>query len=163
MGPPLIVVHDRATLAIAATELRSARWTVREGISDQNVARGNESRTVLTGSVGDSRSAQEALLAVLRGFGLLVHLTAGRDTGARFLDDLTRLGPVDLRPMAIQLTIDANDLELLRLLVGDATVTEASRQLHVSRRTANRRLESLRRIAGVATTAQLIANSQHLT
>ena len=142
--------------------------------------------TVLLGTIDDEDSASAALIGLVRGHGVLALLAARDDVAARFLDDLLRFGRIDHRPETSsaaanidlggvdsggvdpggvgddRIAVQAVDLDLLRLLGDGSTVTQASKALHISRRTANRPLIALRRAYGVATTAQLVSRSRSL-
>jgi len=142
--------------------------------------------TVLLGTIDDEDSASAALIGLVRGHGVLALLAARDDVAARFLDDLLRFGRIDHRPETSsaaanvdlggvdsggvdpggvgddRIAVQAVDLDLLRLLGDGSTVTQASKALHISRRTANRRLIALRQAYGVATTAQLVSRSRSL-
>ena len=152
MSRPLVVVEgsDRA-LAHALREVE------REGA---RVVRGwrNDRSVVCTGPVRDAADAAEALLAAVAGAGLVVHAQAERGVIDRLVDDLRRFGPVDHRTVepdpVPELTPDERRL-LDRLAEGKA-LGEAAASLHLSRRTADRRLASARDKLGVATTAEAV-------
>lgn len=187
MIPPIIVVHDQSALSAARAEVEADGWLVHEGFAPRagSAALGRPSGdgavtgTVLLGTVDDEDSASAALIGLVRGHGVLALLAARDDVAARFLDDLLRFGRIDHRPgtpaAAGNVDLDgptldgvnvdgvalqAVDLDLLRLLGDGSTVTQASKALHISRRTANRRLIALRQAYGVATTAQLVSRSR---
>ena len=152
MSRLLVVVEgsDRA-LAYALREVE------REGL---RVVQGwrNDGSVVCAGAVRDASDAAEALLAAVAGASLVVHAQADRVVVDRLVDDLRRFGPVDHRiaePAPIpMLTPDERGL-LARLAEGN-TLGEAAAQLHLSRRTAHRRLATAREKLDVATTAELI-------
>lgn len=90
--------------------------------------------------------------------GVVVHGVADRDVLDRLCDDLRRLGPLDHRtastPRTSRLTSEERAL-VDRLLEGE-TLGEAALELNLSRRTADRRMASVRKKAGVATTAEAL-------
>lgn len=119
---------------------------------------------VSTGRVETEADAAEAVLAALAGAGLLVHAAAERGLVDRLLDDLRRLGPVehltsDTPPPA---RLGREELLLLERLAGGATLGDAAAALHLSRRTADRRLASARAKLGAATTAEALVAARRL-
>jgi DNA-binding CsgD family transcriptional regulator len=91
---------------------------------------------------------------------LVVHAQAEREVVDRLVDDLHRLGPVEHRvgepePDAV---LTAEERALLELIAGGATLGEAATSLHLSRRTADRRLASAKRKLGATSTAQLVVS-----
>jgi len=109
-------------------------------------------------TVRDAGDAAEALLAAVGGAGVVVHARAGRDVIDRLVDDLRRLGPVDHRTgePAPGPGLTADERRLLDALASGRTLGEAAVELHLSRRTADRRLAAARRKLGVATTAEAV-------
>ena len=109
-------------------------------------------------AVRDAGDAAEALLAAVGGAGVVVHALAERETIDRLVDDLRRLGPVDHRMGEPKpgpgLTTD--ERRLLDELASGRTLGDAAADLHLSRRTADRRLASARRKLGVSTTAEAV-------
>ena len=157
---PLVVVEGApAALADALAEARDAGRTV---VSGWTLPRAGE-RVVCTGIVASAEDAAAALLAVVAGAGVIVDARAPRDVVDRLCDDLRRLGRLDHRtastPRAPRLT--PQERALLDLLLEGRTLGEAARRLHLSRRTADRRLAAVRRAFGVTTTAEaLVAASR---
>ena len=114
---------------------------------------------VCTGVVDDERSAEHVVLAALAGAQVVVAATADREVIDRMCDDLRRLGPLDHRveePGAGPDLTGEEQALLDRLLAGDS-LGAAAKALHLSRRTADRRLASARRAYGVTATAELLA------
>jgi DNA-binding NarL/FixJ family response regulator len=109
-------------------------------------------------TVDDAGDAAEALLAAVGGASVVVHALAERDVIDRLVDDLRRLGPVDHRTGESEprpgLTPD--ERRLLDALAAGKTLGAAAAELHLSRRTADRRLASARGKLGVATTAEAV-------
>lgn len=115
---------------------------------------------VCAGEVGDRQAAQQAVLAALAGAHLVITASAPRDVIDMLCDDLRRLGTLDHRVSpqrrAGPILSPAERALIERLLAGDS-LGQAARALHLSRRTADRRLASARRALGAATTAQALA------
>ncbi len=115
---------------------------------------------VCAGEVADEQSAQQAVLAALARSNLVVAASAPREVIDMLCDDLRRLGKLDHRVgdqarSAAELGHTERAL-LERLLAGDS-LGEAAAALHLSRRTADRRLAAARRALGAATTAEALA------
>jgi DNA-binding NarL/FixJ family response regulator len=112
-------------------------------------------------SVVDDASAADALWIALRGGSVLVHAMAERTTLDRLYEDLRRLGPVTVRtsptPAARGALLDADEVALLGLLAAGRTLREAAVALHISPRTADRRVAGARAKLGVATTIEAVA------
>jgi DNA-binding CsgD family transcriptional regulator len=112
-------------------------------------------------TVSDEAGAARALWAALRGEAQVIHATASRPVLDRLYDDLRRLGPVVVRS-----ELDArgpgpdglagDERALLGLLSTGLSLREAAVRLHLSPRTADRRLAHARSVLGVATTAEAV-------
>jgi DNA-binding NarL/FixJ family response regulator len=116
------------------------------------------------GPVEDERGAEQAVLAALAGAQVVVAATAQREVIDRMCDDLRRLGPLDHRitDSESEPVLSGEERALLdRLLAGDS-LGEAAAAVHLSRRTADRRLASARQALGVTTTAELLAAAAKL-
>jgi DNA-binding NarL/FixJ family response regulator len=150
--PPFIVVEaSERALAQALREVERDGAHVVQGWR-------NDASVVCTGAVRDAADAAEALLAAVAGAGLVVHAQAERDVVDRLVDDLRRFGPVDHRvgerePAA---ALTADERRLLDALADGRTLGAAAAALHLSRRTADRRLASAREKLGAATTAEAV-------
>ena len=99
--------------------------------------------------VGDAESAAIALRMALRGDELLVHAAADRAVLDRLYDDLRRTGPVTVRtsPRAVETLasrLTDEQRALLRLLAEGRSLHETAAELHISPRTADRRLADAR-------------------
>lgn len=116
-------------------------------------------RWLCVGAIGDEREAGRAIEALSRGVGLAVVLRVTGDLRHRTLEDLHHLGIVTRGSAAggVAGRLDAEDLGLLRLLAGGRTVAAAAEAVHISRRTANRRLAQVRARLGVETNAEAIS------
>lgn len=152
MTRPLIVVEaSERALAHALRELELAGARVVPGWQQDETL-------VCTGSVQDAADAAHALLAAVAGAGLVVHAQAERDVIDRLVDDLRRLGPVDHRTTEPDPgpALTAEERRLLDQLAEGKTLRRAAAELHLSRRTADRRLASARRKLGATTTTEAI-------
>ena len=118
----------------------------------------NDGAVVCTGTVRDAVDASVALLAAVAGAGLVVYAQAEREVIDRLVDDLRRFGPVDHRTGEPDTEPDltADERRLLDLLVEGKTLGDAANELHLSRRSADRRLASARAKLAVATTAEAV-------
>lgn len=118
---------------------------------------------VCVGRVRGPEDAARAVLAAVAGARLVVTTGGGRDLVDQLVDDLRRLGDVDHRvgrSPGPTLTEDQRAL-LARLLAG-STLGDAARHLHVSRRTADRRLAAARTALGARTTAEALRAAARL-
>jgi DNA-binding CsgD family transcriptional regulator len=153
MRPLIVVEGTDAAVADAVAEVRDQGWTVVSGwwtVGDERVA--------CTGVVASAEDAAAALLAAVGGAALVVAGRADRDVLDRLCDDLRRLGRLDHRtasmPRRARLTGD--ERALVGLLLDGLTLGEAARRLHLSRRTADRRIAAVREKLGVSTTAEAL-------
>lgn len=114
------------------------------------------------GRVHDEASAGAALVAALAGADLLIDARADGALVDRLCDDLRRLGRVEHRPgdPGDDDPLDALDddaIALLGLLAEGLSLGETAARLHLSRRTADRRLADARRTVGVHGTVEAVA------
>jgi DNA-binding NarL/FixJ family response regulator len=113
-------------------------------------------------AVADRGAAVEAVLAAVRGADLVIAATAKRDVIDQLCDDLRRLGTVEHRveartvPTSPAAALSADERALLVALLGGASLGEAAAALHLSRRTADRRLAAARRALGASSTAEAL-------
>jgi len=146
----LVVVTSERAFADARRQAERAGLSV---VDDWR----QEAGVVSAGAVRDEADAAAALLSAVWGAGLIVHATASPDVTERLVEDLRRLGPVDYRadePARPDLRHD--ERALLELLAQGSSLGEAARRLHLSRRTADRRLASARQTLGVETTTEAV-------
>ncbi len=108
--------------------------------------------------VEDAEGAVRAVLAAVQGADLLVDAGASREVIDRLCDDLRRLGPVDHRldAPAAGPELSADERALLAALLGGASLGAAAQLLHLSRRTADRRLAAARRALGAESTSEAL-------
>jgi DNA-binding CsgD family transcriptional regulator len=169
MGPPpmqplMIVQGPEDALAAVVAEVRAGGAGVRRGWeSSATIPAGRLEGTVFTGVIATDEEASAALLLAARGAGLVVAVHETTAEGApllpRFFEDLRHLGPVTLRgvePLVPSASLDPEQAALLELLARGTSVADAARELHVSRRTAQRRLVAARQALGVRTTAEAV-------
>jgi len=117
------------------------------------------SHTVVVRTPAD---AEQAVLAAVRGESVAAYVDAPGALADALVSDLRRLGTVevrqgedqrgrDLQPTTTP-SLDPQARALLDLMVDGATLGEAAATLHLSRRTADRRVAEARRALGVPTT-----------
>ena len=158
MRPLVVVEGSEAALADALADVRAGGCTV---VSGWWLPAGGD-RVVCTGTVNSSEDAAAALLAAVAGAGLVVDGRAERDILDRLCDDLRHLGRLDHRtastPRSPRLTLE--ERALVDSLLDGLTLGEAAGRLSISRRTADRRMSSVREKLGVATTAEALVQSR---
>lgn len=144
----------QADFDLACAELAASRPSVKPSFGA--AAPG----VVCAAEVRDRQTAQQAVLAALAGAHLVVAATAPREVIDMLCEDLRRLGRLDHRfsprQQAGSELSPAERALVERLLAGDS-LGQAAVALHISRRTADRRLASARRALGAATTAEALA------
>jgi DNA-binding NarL/FixJ family response regulator len=147
---PLVVVEDHAGYDAVRDELIGAGWEL------QPPDRAGSAGTVVTLSVATPPDAQAALLLAIGGAGLLVRADAERSVVDDLVEDLGRIGRVLLvdGPRAIRL--DPDTWRLVHALAEGTTVSAVARTLHMSVRTANRRLTDAKDAMNAPTRAQLL-------
>lgn len=154
MSRPLVVVEaSERALAQCVRELeRHGHEVVAGWRQDPGV--------VCVGEVAGAADAAEALLAAVAGAGLVIHARSGRTVTDRLVDDLRRFGPVDHRTADPETgtELTADERGLLDGLAAGKTLGQAAAELHLSRRTADRRLASARKKLGAATTAEAVVD-----
>lgn len=150
MRRPLVVVEGPAgAVERACREATADGWRVVDDVAQAGPG------TVWRGVVDGPASAGQAVLAAVSGAGVVVAGTADREVLDRLCDDLRRLGPLDHRfGEPAQLT--AEEAALLAQLLAGVSLGEAARRLHLSRRTADRRLATGRRTLGAASTPEAL-------
>lgn len=149
--PFVVVESGPAALADARGELVSRGWAVHPSRLDGGPG------TVWATTVADSVAAAEVVLAAVAGFALLVAATAPRDVLDALCDDLRRLGILDHRVEEPAAPLSHDEHALLRLLAEGATLGAAATTLHLSRRSADRRLAAARAALGAESTSAALA------
>jgi DNA-binding NarL/FixJ family response regulator len=152
-GPPMSSDRDAARLVALGYDLV-------EGFASARRASG---QTVCRGVIASDADAAAAVLAAIAGHGLLVEARAERATIDRLLDDLRHLGPsVDHRIVEGHAgsPLDPESRSILALLAEGLTLGEASAELGIARRTADRRLAAARRALGTERTTEAVARAR---
>ncbi|MEV8503765.1 LuxR family transcriptional regulator [Actinoplanes sp. NPDC051475] len=164
---PRHVVASSADADTVVRRLARDGWTVREGFALPSSAWDvTTERLVLHGRIGDRDALQLAVLAAARGAGIVAVCDADSAMGHALIDDLSRLGTVQLGPGSQNSTpVEAGDAvaELVpeqralldRLAAGD-TIAAAAAAEFLSLRTANRRIAEARALFGVRTTREAV-------
>lgn len=150
MKPLVVVEAGPVALADARGELTALGWDVSTDAAAQ------PPRGVVELVVADEGQAAEAVLAALRGLGLLVDARAERSLVDRLCDDLRRLGPLDHRVEQGPVLTEEQHA-LLALLADGSTLGAAAQALHLSRRSADRRLAAAREVLAAETTSAAVA------
>lgn len=164
---PLIVVPAAADVEVTARRLREGGHRAQRGfdLPPEPFDLSGE-RLTCAGIVADRAEAVAALVAAVRGAGLVVSVGLAADEADVFLDDLARIGPI-LRPPAAPAVagpqLSPEQRQLLEILAAGATVPDAARQLYLSVRTAERRIGEIRRVLGVRTTAEAVLAARAAT
>jgi DNA-binding NarL/FixJ family response regulator len=116
-----------------------------------------------TGVVRTADDAQRVVLAALAGADLVVDCRADRGVTDEMCDDLRRLGRLDHRVVtATSSALTDDQRELLSAIAGGASLGSAAGTLHLSRRTADRRIAAAREALGAASTAEAIVKARRL-
>ena len=153
MSVLVVVEASPESLAAVIADARSAGWHVVPGWSLPDLT----PDLVMAGTVSTEQDARAAVLAVVAGAGLIARAEAARDVTDRLCDDLRRFGALDHRvgddPAA---DLSADERRLLDLLADGMTLGQAANRLHLSRRSADRRLASARRRLDVATSGEAV-------
>lgn len=148
----ILVVVEAATDAIADVALEDARGELTSlGWED-----------VLEVRVVDEATAATAALAALQGRAVLVDARAARSVVDQLCDDLRRLGRLDHRVWGDRVDGDRpllteDEHALLRLLGEGVSLGGAAQALHVSRRSADRRLAAARQALEADSTGAAVA------
>ena len=90
--------------------------------------------------------------------GVLIDAHAERDVVDRLCEDLRRIGRLDHRvgEQALRVTLTRSEQALVEILLVGESLGTAARRLSLARRTADRRLASVRAKLGVETTAEAL-------
>ena len=141
-------------------------WTVRDGFALPDPSWDvTGARLILHGRVADQETLQLAVLAAARGAGIVAVCDTDTPVGRALVDDLNRLGAVQLGPAGQSAPATPGDrvAELVpeqralldRLAAGD-TIAAAAAAEFLSLRTANRRIAEARALFGVRTTREAV-------
>ncbi|HWJ83006.1 MAG TPA: hypothetical protein VNS55_12280 [Nocardioides sp.] len=158
--PYVVVEAGPDALAEARGELGSLGWRVVDRIAEGR----REGGLVYALPVTNEDDAAVALFTAIEGVGLLVDAAdAPRPVVDRLCDDLRRLGHLDHRVSAAGPLLSDEERALMDLLAGGSSLGAAAAALHLSRRSADRRLAAARAklgadASGQAATGQAIAS-----
>ena len=154
--------HVVATGTDAETVLRRLvrdGWTVREGFALPDPTWDvTGAKLVLHGRITETETLQLAVLAAARGAGIVAVCDADTPVGRALVDDLGRLGSVQLGAgdgERLAELIPEQRALLDRLAAGD-TIAAAAAAEFLSLRTANRRIAEARALFGVRTTREAV-------
>lgn len=118
---------------------------------------------VCVGTVRSPADAAAAVMCAVDGARLVVAADADRDVIDSLCDDLRHLGELDHRIGENEgLELPGEHRQLLALLLGGSTLGQAAQALHISRRTADRRLAAARELLGAQTTSEAVAAASRL-
>jgi DNA-binding CsgD family transcriptional regulator len=141
-------------------------FVVLEGVGPSEARAAATDLSARVVGVADAASATQAVLAAVGGADLVVVATAPRDVIDQLCDDLRRLGDLDHRvgtgDGSAPAILSVDERALLAQLIGGASLGEAARALHLSRRTADRRLAAARRALNAATTSEALVLAQRI-
>jgi DNA-binding NarL/FixJ family response regulator len=160
MTTPLV----QRSLALVGPPGCAAREAARQAGTGTPVEAGFDRLVRLTrpavrhGVVASEADAAAAVLAAIAGYGLIVELRVDGVVRDRLLDDLRHAGPLEVRTVgATPPDLDDESLALLRAIAAGETLGDAADQLGISRRTADRRLATIRETLGVQRTVEAVA------
>jgi DNA-binding NarL/FixJ family response regulator len=148
----LLVAEGDGVFADALAEVRDGGWRLVDGFRERA---GPD--VVCTGVVRGEEDAAAALLAAVSGCGIVADARAPRDVIDRLCSDLRTFGRLEHRLERRRrpaLTVEQRDL--LALLADGLSLGDAAERLHLSRRTADRRLAAARTTLGASTTAEAL-------
>jgi hypothetical protein len=147
---PLIVVEDQTGYRAVADEVAGAGWTL--------VPPGSpiQPGTLVAMDVTDPAGAQAAVLEAMRGIGVLVRADGERAVIDDLVEDLAHIGQVRRIDGGHAIELEPDTWRLVHALAAGTTVSVAARSLHLSVRTANRRIADAKEVIGVQTRAQLL-------
>lgn len=146
---PIVVAEDDRTYAAVTAEILGAGWRIGADVED-------DPDLVVALTVQQQADAQRAVLTALDGTGVLVRVAAPALVVDDLVDDLRRIRPVLVASADTTVPLETETWRLLHSLVHGATLAVAARELHMSSRTANRRVTVAREVFGVTSRAQLL-------
>jgi DNA-binding NarL/FixJ family response regulator len=156
---PLILASDDQTFETAIEEIQSIGWTLRRAWRlPEHEWSVSDARIVCCGLVATFDDVSAALLAAVRGAGIVARIEPDAEPARRLREELRSLGPIEERARqhgdVSELSLE--QVELCRLLGQGLSLADAATQLHLSRRTAFRRLASVREALNVGTTREAV-------
>jgi DNA-binding NarL/FixJ family response regulator len=151
VSAPFLLCRDEATFEAAVSATR-ARHTLQAGFAPADPARRG---VTCVGPLSGEEDERAALVAAAYG-ARLIALVDPTEISPGFLEDLGRLGRVEWREQTPCSVLGAEERSLLEHLAAGLSLAEAARRLHLSRRTADRRLRAARQALGAASTAEAL-------
>lgn len=152
MIPFYVVEGAPAVVEELSDDLATRGWPVRSGLVDPGP---EVARVCVVDSADDVRAA---VLAAVAGAALVIDARADRELTDVLCDDLRRLGRLEhLVGVASRPPLDADQRLLLDLLAEGRSLGQVAITLHVSRRSADRRLAAARLALGAASTAAAVS------
>lgn len=127
----------------------------------RRVRRGAEGQRLHVAVIATPEDAADAVLAALDGADLVLACTAPDEVVDALVDDLWHLGTVE-HVATPGVALSAEQVALLSRLGAGDSLGEAATRLHLSRRTADRRLAQVRAALGVRTTAEAVLAAARL-
>ena len=160
VAPRVIVEGPDAAYRHAIREIAAEGWLTEPGLGPPY----RPGRIVRTGVIRTLADAESALLAALAGQAIVAQVAVDRNMIDKLIDDLRRLGHVDHRlgSGAGMPEIEPEARALLGLLAEGHSLGEAAAILGLSRRTADRRLATGRRLLGTKRTTEAITLATRL-
>jgi DNA-binding CsgD family transcriptional regulator len=156
---PLILVSDDQTFEATIDEISSIGWVIRRDwrLTERDWSVSAE-RVVCCGRVATFDDVSSALLAAIRGAGVVARVENEAEPTHRLREELSSLGPIEerARQHGDARELSPEQIQLCLLLGRGLSLTDAASQLHLSRRTAFRRLADTRAALNVATTREAV-------
>jgi len=146
-----------------ATSARPARQAIAEFDHPAEAGWHGAPGRLCAGVVRTDDDVGRVVLAALAGADLVVDCRVGREAADLMCDDLRRLGTLDHRivdPDAVAL--DEDQQALLAAIAEGASLGQAAAGLHLSRRTADRRLAAARKTLDAASTPEAVVKATRL-
>jgi DNA-binding NarL/FixJ family response regulator len=153
---PFLLCRDEAAFEAEVSAAR-ARHTLQDGFAPPDRAR---RALICVGRLSGEDDERAALVAAAYG-ARLIALVDPEEISPGFLEDLGRLGWVEWREQTACSLLGAEERSLLEHLAAGLSLAEAARRLHLSRRTADRRLQAARQALGAASTAEALVRLRH--
>lgn len=154
---PLIVADSLVAAGEVLAALRRDGWTSvdADGLPGKpwDLA---DRKLVISCSVDGSEERSNALVVAARGAAVVAVTHPSTPELAMFVDELSRLGPVEFASQSSSSSLTVEQRQLLRLLASGETLGAAARRLSLSRRTADRRVAEARAALGASSTAQAV-------
>ena len=153
MSAPFLLCRDEAAFEAEVSAMRAGH-ILQDGFAPPDRARRGP---ICVGRLAGEDDERAALVASAYG-ARLIALVGPDGISPGFLEDLGRLGRVEWREreQAPCSVLGAEERSLLEHLAAGLSLAEAARRLHLSRRTADRRLQAARRALGATSTAEAL-------